>query len=191
VPNLRVLRTQAVTITSSGKIKPRKRNPQDAVEQAVDKTPVGPLLNALDFSKKRKPRKAKKRRAATKRKNRAPKRKAATKRKNTRRPRKTSKARKARKNTKRTVARKAARKRVNRKPKSKAKRVRKRNSGGFGSGYRVEPNHGTFSTLGQAKAAAKNLKHQHEMYGDSETVTVVSNHSDKVVASYRPKLKKG
>ena len=119
MPNLRVLRSQRVTITSSGKIKPRKRNPQDAVEQAVDKTPVGPLLNALDFSKKRKTKARK-----TKRKNRASKRKAA---KNTRRPRKTSKARKARKNTKRkTTARKTPRMRVNRKPKSKAIRATKK-----------------------------------------------------------------
>ena len=62
--------------------------------------------------------------------------------------------------------------------------------GGFGTGYSVEPAHGSYKTLKQAREVAKNLAHQHKLYGDPEEVTVVSNHSGKVVARYKPNPRK-
>ena len=65
MPQLHVISARPVTVSVTGKVRPRKRNAADPLQQAIDKTPAGPLLDALDFGKKkRKKTAAKKRRKA-------------------------------------------------------------------------------------------------------------------------------
>ena len=71
MPQLHVISARPVTVSVTGKVRPRKRNAADPLQQAIDKTPAGPLLDALDFGKKkRKKTAAKKRRKAKAKRNR-------------------------------------------------------------------------------------------------------------------------
>ena len=72
MPQLHVISARPVTVSVTGKVRPRKRNAADPLQQAIDKTPAGPLLDALDFGKKkRKKTAAKKRRKAKAKRTRA------------------------------------------------------------------------------------------------------------------------